>query len=76
MAYYKQIGKKHQFQIKVNNVRESRCFSNKKDGQIWAAKRETELLAHNASGAVCSYSLSDLIDKYIEDIAQAIDEPL
>jgi len=69
MAYYKQIGKKHQFQINVNGVREARSFLSKKDGQTWAARREAELLAHDASGKVCEFTLSDAIDKYIDEIA-------
>ncbi len=70
MAYCKQIGNKYQFQIKVNNIRESRTFANKKDGQIWAARRESELLAKDSSGIVCRYTLADAIEKYIEEISE------
>ena len=68
MAYCKQIGTRYQFQIKVNNIRECRTFANKKDGQIWAARRETELLAKDSSGVVCRFTLADAIDKYIKEI--------
>jgi integrase len=69
MATYKQRGERHQFQIYVNGVRESRTFANKKEGQAWAARREAELFATGLSGLSCRYSVAQMFDKYIEEVA-------
>lgn len=69
MATYKQRGERHQFQIWINGVRESRSFSSKKEGQAWAARREAELLATGLNGQVCRYSVAQMFDKYIEEVA-------
>lgn len=69
MAHYIKKGNKYQFQICVNGVREARSFLTRKEGQVWAARRETELLARDTSGAVCGYTMTDLINKYIKEVA-------
>lgn len=69
MAYYRKLPSgKHRFEIELLGVRDSASFPTKKEGQLWAAKREAEIRA-GTGGQFPSRTLSEAIKRYKEEVS-------
>jgi len=67
MAYFRKSGRGWRAEIEKHGVRDSASFPTKREAQEWAAKREAEIVA-GSSGQVIRVTLSEAIDRYIEEI--------
>jgi integrase len=64
MPYYRKLPSgKHRFEIELLGVRDSATFPTKKEGQLWAGKRESEIRA-GTSGKYPERTLKQALAKY------------